>query len=456
MSEMDDKGFDFMLKEMEQGVAAVAATAPAASQDSDAAAVAVAAAAAANEGAPQPAKDVPLDVDSFEQPVALQARLAMVQAAENPLLEASQPLLRALADMPAKLPNQNAVEALRVMLVREVSAFQLLCDKANLSWKHMAAARYCLCTALDESANRTTWGGGGIWAQKSLLITFEGEVDGGEKFFLLIGRMATDPQEYIDVLEVLFRILGLGFEGRYSVLEDGRRHLDKIRQRILSLLGTARDTVKPELSPHWQGVAAGRLRLLRSVPVWTSASVYALILFGLFTWYKYQLLDTGVGIETRILALAKQPPQPAPKVMPLRLSILLKEEIKRGLVTVDEDAKRSIVTFKGDSMFVPAKSEVQVSIEPTLDKVAREVARVGGRVTIIGHTDSQPIRTAEFPNNQVLSEKRAAFVGQYLQARGTPAARIESVGRGDTEPVAGNATPAERARNRRVDIVVTQ
>ncbi|MFC5472457.1 type VI secretion system protein TssL, long form [Paraherbaspirillum soli] len=405
--------------------------------------------------APKP--KVVLNIDSFDPPPDMQLRLVQVAAAANPLLEAAQPLLRALAEMPAQVKDLDEMNCLREMLVREIKAFQTLCDKADLSWKHMAAVRFCICTALDEAANRNNLGGGSAWAMKSLLIEIEGESDGGEKFFLLIGRMATDPQEYLDVLEVLYRILGLGFEGRYSVIEDGRRHLDQIRQRLLTLIGNARETVPPELSPHWRGEGAGRLPLLRSVPVWATASFFALILFGVFCWYQYQLLDMSNALQQRILAIAKEPvsvpAQPLPQV---RLAILLKDEIARGLVTVAEDARRSVVTFKGDTMFVAGRSQVRPEIEPTLDKVAREVARVGGHVRIIGHTDSQPIRTAEFPNNQVLSEKRAAFVGQYLQSRGTPGNRIEALGRGDSLPVAGNATAAERARNRRVEIVVTQ
>ncbi|WP_207004181.1 type VI secretion system protein TssL, long form [Trinickia mobilis] len=397
------------------------------------------------------------DLGAFDPPEDFQTRLENVLAAQNPVQEAAQPLLRMLADMPASLDSQAAIASLRALLVREVVAFQKLCDKANLPWKHMAAVRYSLCTALDEAANRTRWGGGGVWAVKSLLITFEGEVDGGEKFFLLIGRMATDPQAYVDVLEVMYRILGLGFEGRYSVVVDGRRHLEQIRQRLLTLISGARDTVQLELSPHWRGVEPGKMRLLRSVPVWATASVAVLTIFAIFAWYKYQLLTQGNGLEARILAISKlAPPAPLPPAQRLRLSVLLKNEIARGLVTVDEDDRHSSVVFKGDSMFVPGQARVRQEMDPILAKVAREIARVGGEVVVIGHTDSQPIRTKAFPDNQVLSEKRAAFVAQVLKQYGTPADRIQSIGKGDTQPVAGNGTAEDRSRNRRVEIRVTQ
>ncbi|WP_257744671.1 type VI secretion system protein TssL, long form [Burkholderia glumae] len=400
-----------------------------------------------------------MDSVAFEPPEDAATRLARVQAARNPLLEAARSLLRMLGDMPASLESSAAVESLRALLVREVAAFQKVCDKANLPWKHVAAVRYALCTGLDEAANRTQWGGGGIWAARSLLIRFEGEVDGGEKFFLLIGRMATDPQEYVDVLEVMYRILGLGFEGRYSVAEDGSRHLEEIRQRLLTLVSGARDTMRLEFSPHWRGEAYDQLKLLRSVPVWATASVAALVVFGRFGWYTYHLLTVRNPLEARILAIGRSPApaaHAAPAHLPLRLSVLLKDEIARGELTVDEDARHSRVVFRGDTMFVTGKSRVRPELEPVLAKVAREVARVGGRVIVTGYTDSQPIHTREFPDNLVLSQKRAAFVADVLKAHGTPSERIVSIGKGDAQPVADNATPQGRSRNRRVEVLVVQ
>ncbi|WP_454767204.1 type VI secretion system protein TssL, long form [Cupriavidus campinensis] len=388
-----------------------------------------------------------------ESPVDLERRLSEVRRATNPLMEAARPLLRMLADMPASMTSHEDVRTLRELLAREMDIFQTICERANLHWTHMAAVRYCLCTALDEAANRTRWGGGGVWARNSLLIAFEGENDGGEKFFLLIGRMAADPQTYIDVLEILYRILGLGFEGRYSVIEDGRRHLEQVRHRLAVLVAGAREAVPVELSPRWTPAQPGRMRTLRSVPPWSVALVAAVIVFALFGWYKYQLLTSSSALQARILDI---PRETLVVMQRLRLSVLLKDEIARGLVSVNEDDRRSIVVFKGDSMFLSGQSEVRKEMYPILEKVAKEVARVGGKVSVEGHTDNQRIRSAAFPNNQVLSEKRGAFVARILESKGTPVDRITVHGRGDTQPVSTNSTPQGRSSNRRVEVVVTQ
>jgi outer membrane protein OmpA-like peptidoglycan-associated protein len=80
----------------------------------------------------------------------------------------------------------------------------------------------------------------------------------------------------------------------------------------------------------------------------------------------------------------------------------------------------------------------------------------GVSVTASGHTDNVPIgpdlKRAGVPTNQVLSEKRAGSVKDYLASQGVPPDEIHTQGFGDTKPVASNATAAGRAQNRRVEV----
>lgn len=382
-------------------------------------------------------------------------RVARIAKASNPLLAAAQPLLRALADLPVELQNAGtAADALKRMLVDELHQFQAVCDRANVRREHVLAARYSLCTALDEAANATYWGRDSNWAIQSLLIQCHQEGDGGEKVFQVLGRLVNSPQEHMDVIEVIYQILCLGFQGRYAKRTDGQRELDAIRQRLLNLISGARESVPRDLSPHWRGEAAGKLGLLRSVPVWVTVCVLALAVFGLFAWFKYQLLFRTHDLEQQIVAIGRATPPEPPKA--LRLAELLKDEIARGVVSVKEDATRSEVTFRGDDMFAAGQVDVGSKILPVLDKVASEINKVTGKVTVIGHTDNVPIKTARFPSNQALSEERATMVVEYLAGKGVGKGRLEAIGKGDSEPVGPNTKPAERARNRRVEIVVTQ
>ncbi|RSB14004.1 type VI secretion system protein TssL, long form [Citrobacter farmeri] len=385
----------------------------------------------------------------------LKLRLAEIKNSANPLLTAARPLLCALAQMPREL-EAGFVGHYRTLLEREVHLYQTLCDQANLRREHVLAVRYCLCTALDEAANNTLWGHRGVWAGKSLLVTFHGESEGGIKLFQIIGRLAGSFQEHGDVLEIIYHLLGLGFEGRYSVRPDGRKQLDDIRQQLLTQLSQRRDPVTPVLSPGFQGAVSGQLRRMRRVPVWLSAGIALLVILSLFGLYSYRMAAQTGGVQQQIDAIGKHLPPPPVPVRKLRLKILLADEIARGLLTVDEDEHHSLVVFRGDAMFVAGQKTVNDTLRPVINKVAQEIAHVGGAVTVTGHTDSQPIHSVAFPSNQVLSEKRAAEVAALLQSGGVPAGRITVTGKGDTMPVGDNRSKTGRAQNRRVEILVVE
>lgn len=383
------------------------------------------------------------------------ARLRGVEQAQNPLLEAARPLLRALADMPDTL-DQRGIEQLHQLLKQEVRAFQRLCEQANVRRDHMIGARYCLCTALDQAATQTEWGireKGMEWIKNGLATEFHEDRHGGDKVYLLVARLMTEPHEHLDLLEVIYRILSLGFMGRYRHEADGARKHDAIRQRLYTEIQTQRGVVPLALSPHAHSDAKPKRMTFYDFPVWITFVVLGIILASLFGWFKYQLLSHSAQVEKQIIDIGRLTPPPAPRLP--HLKELLKNEIAVGTVSVDEDARHSSVTFRGDAMFPPGGVNVNASMGPLIAKIANEVMKVPGKVTITGYTDNIPIKSRQFASNDELSEERATQVMQMMQADGVPAARLEAIGRGEADPVGDNATPQGRAQNRRVSITVT-
>ncbi|WP_408497289.1 type VI secretion system protein TssL, long form [Paraburkholderia xenovorans] len=384
------------------------------------------------------------------------ARLRDVEQARNPLLESARPLLRALADMPNDL-ELRAIEQLHLLLKQEVRLFQRLCEQANIRRDHMIGARYCLATALDESAGKTAWGQretGVEWIRKGLATEFHEDRQGGDKVYLLIGRLMNEPHEHLDLLEVIYRILSLGFMGRYRHEADGARKHDAVRQRLYNEIQTHRGVVPIALSPHAQSAAHGRRMSFYDLPVWITFAVLGFVLLGLFGWFKYHLLEHSAALEKQIADIGHMTPPPAPQLP--HLKELLKNEIAAGTVSVDEDARHSSVTFRGDAMFPPGSVNVDASMAPLIAKIAHEIAKVPGKVTIAGYTDNIPIKSRQFASNDALSEERATQVMQMLQAAGVAAARLEALGKGDANPIGDNTTARGRALNRRVSITVTR
>lgn len=118
--------------------------------------------------------------------------------------------------------------------------------------------------------------------------------------------------------------------------------------------------------------------------------------------------------------------------------------------TADNRLKLDIPT---DISFDTNRADIKSNFRPILDKFAATLAENPySRVTIIGHTDN----TGSDAINNPLSVNRAAQTREYLTARGVASNRISIDGRGSREPVAANDTPANRSRNRRVEIFVAE
>ncbi|WP_339485832.1 flagellar motor protein MotD [Pseudomonas sp. EL_65y_Pfl2_R95] len=91
-----------------------------------------------------------------------------------------------------------------------------------------------------------------------------------------------------------------------------------------------------------------------------------------------------------------------------------------------------------------------------IETVAKILAPYGNPVHVEGFTDNQPIHTTQFPSNWELSASRAASIVRMLAIDGVNPSRMASVGYGEFQPVADNATSEGRARNRRVVLVISR
>ena len=110
--------------------------------------------------------------------------------------------------------------------------------------------------------------------------------------------------------------------------------------------------------------------------------------------------------------------------------------------------------MRGDGLFAPASASLLPERQALMERVGEALVRVGGQVVVSGFTDDVPIRTLRFPSNWHLSDERARAVAELLVSRGLPAECVRSEGRAESDPVAPNDSPANRALNRRVEITL--
>ncbi|WP_313170758.1 type IVB secretion system protein IcmH/DotU [Massilia oculi] len=375
----------------------------------------------------------------------------------NPLARAAAALLELVVPL-RTLATAPDLASLRAQLTDAVRRFESDARDARIDAETIAAARYALCTLVDETISSTPWGGG-VWGRRSLLVEFHNEAWGGEKFFLVLQRLSADPRRHLDVLELMYLCLALGLEGRYRVLERGHDQLALLRERLLALIGQQRGQREHDLSPHWRGHERAQPRML-IWPPWVMAVCAGVVLLLLQLTYGALLNRASDPVYARMAALRAAPPArvvaaPVPAAGPTPLAAALALEIDAGLVAVSGNAERAVLTLRGDGGFASGSDEVSKRLLPVLERIGDVLRTQPGRVVVIGHTDdTRPSLSARLPSNFDLSKARARTVAALLAARAGRAERFSSEGRADTEPVAPNDGPANRARNRRVDIVV--
>jgi type VI secretion system protein ImpK len=376
------------------------------------------------------------------------------QVGVNPIVAAATSLL-ALSTQIRQSASHPDPHRLKDDLARGIRTFEQSAAGTGSSPHKIIAARYVLCTFLDECAASTPWGSGGIWARDTLLVRLHNETWGGEKVFHLLSRLAQQPNANIDLLELIYLCLALGFEGRYRVLDNGRSQLDTIRERLYQMIRQQRGAPETALSEKWQPAPVAARRWYDLTPLWVFGALCLAGAVAVFVNYR-ALLSTHsdpVFSVTQAVRLP-QPQQPfAATPPPPRLAGFLEAEVAAGLVAVDETAHKSVITIRGDGIFEPGRAQVSERVLPLLDRIGAELKRRPGIVLVSGHTDSQPMRSVRFPSNFHLSEERARVVAQLL-ARTIGAPRVKAEGKAEFEPVAPNTTPADRAKNRRVEITL--
>jgi outer membrane protein OmpA-like peptidoglycan-associated protein len=130
----------------------------------------------------------------------------------------------------------------------------------------------------------------------------------------------------------------------------------------------------------------------------------------------------------------------------------MENELAR-IAATHHEARGLIVTLSSGVFFDSGKSSLKKGAQTTLTRIAEQLKRDPTlKITVEGHTDN----IGSAAKNQMISEKRAEAVLEFLVSAGVPPDRVTAVGKGDTQPLATNKTAAGRQQNRRVELIITQ
>ncbi|MDP2315833.1 MAG: flagellar motor protein MotB [Pseudomonadota bacterium] len=130
--------------------------------------------------------------------------------------------------------------------------------------------------------------------------------------------------------------------------------------------------------------------------------------------------------------------------------------IDRGLLKVEVVDGRITLGVASDVLFASGSSELSPAGKKDLADITRLLAkRVGDRdFQVEGHTDNEPINTAQYPTNWHLGAARAIAVTQHMIANGFPEDHVSAATFADNSPVSSNGSASGRTQNRRIEIVL--
>jgi chemotaxis protein MotB len=143
-----------------------------------------------------------------------------------------------------------------------------------------------------------------------------------------------------------------------------------------------------------------------------------------------------------------------------KLEEKMKDEIAKGDISLSQDGGRLRVGLVDKILFDSGEAAVSKRGEEVLARVGAVLATIDDKqIQVSGHTDKTPITgklTSQFPSNWELSAARATNVVRFLSEKANvPPQRLVATGYAEYHPIASNKTAAGRARNRRIEILLT-
>ncbi|OGS08902.1 MAG: hypothetical protein A2270_06255 [Elusimicrobia bacterium RIFOXYA12_FULL_51_18] len=125
-------------------------------------------------------------------------------------------------------------------------------------------------------------------------------------------------------------------------------------------------------------------------------------------------------------------------------------------VQIESNSKKIKLVLTDAILFDSGRAELKENAKKVLADIAGELKNMPNEVLIEGHTDNVPIKSGQYTSNWALSMSRAYSVVDYMQKLGIAPERLAGLGYGEYRPVTANATPEQRAKNRRIEISLTK
>ena len=156
-------------------------------------------------------------------------------------------------------------------------------------------------------------------------------------------------------------------------------------------------------------------------------------------------------------APAPAAPAPAAPTAPSKtpgVKDLLAAQVKSGSIAIAEEGGVTTITLTSVNQFASGGVDIEAKLAGSVLAIAVALDKVPGSIGVTGHADAKPSSNAKFSSNQALSAARGESVARLIAGKLRDPKRVKGEGAGDSQQVAPSDTAENRAKNRRVVIVL--
>ncbi len=231
----------------------------------------------------------------------------------NNIINAADPLLTLVTKL-RRINVPADAAGLHQNICHEIKAFENKVQNFGYRPQLILAARYVLCALLDELIAITLWPDLD-WKKYSLVEFFHKDLWDSDHFFLILDRSLQDPETNIDLMELIYLCLKLGYEGKYRNIDRGLNELHSITENLFATITYYKEElskgfyISPTPLNYLQTRKKSYLHLLP--PPWIVSLIMATILLILFSCCYLRLHQTAAPITQYLNGLKNKPMAPS-------------------------------------------------------------------------------------------------------------------------------------------------
>ena len=209
----------------------------------------------------------------------------------NPILHCCEPLFALAAPLAedhkaSQLPADFREQILNELTIIDKRGFDL-----QIGMVELKDAKYALTAFIDELVLNSSWLQREEWMARPLQLEFFGEHTAGEGFFTRLATLRQGGEENVNLLEVFYYCLQLGFEGVYRI--KGIEHLMALQVDLRAQIDSYRGPMEQVLASSGRPTHALINQVRRQVPYWVIAAVTIAVVF--FTYIGYAVVSSNVA-----------------------------------------------------------------------------------------------------------------------------------------------------------------